>query len=113
MGLACFCLTPPTVASLEGRVASYEYRCGDCGRFEQRMPMGTAAAVAPCPSCGRDAKRIFSVPVTYRTPKPLATMLAREEASRDYPAVVDRVPPRRRPPRPTPPNPALARLPKP
>jgi putative FmdB family regulatory protein len=93
-------------------VAIYEYRCDDCGCFEQRLPMGTATATAACPSCGRDAKRSFSVPMTYRTPKPLATMLAREEASRDYPQVVDRVPPRRRPRRPTPPNPALARLPK-
>ena len=94
-------------------MAIYDYRCDECGRFEQRMPMGTATATVACPSCGRDAKRIFSAPRTYRTPKPLATMLAREEASRDYPEVVDRLPPRRRPRPSTPPNPALARLPKP
>lgn len=94
-------------------MATYEYRCSDCGRFEQRMPMGTAAASAVCPSCGEDAKRLFSVPMTYRTPKPVATMLAREEASRDHPEVVDRVPPRRRPRPLTPPNPTLARLPRP
>jgi hypothetical protein len=29
--------------------------------------------------------------MTYRTPKSLAAMLPREEASRDYPEVVDRV----------------------
>src|SRR5919204_5439840 len=102
---------PPTVASLEGCVATYEYRCDDCGGFEQRMPMGTATASAACPRCGRDAKRIFSVPMTNRTPKPLATMLAHEEASRDYPQVVDRPPPRRRPQRSTPPDSAVARLP--
>jgi putative FmdB family regulatory protein len=94
-------------------VATYEYRCDDCGCFEQRMPMGTATASAACPRCGQDAKRIFSVPMTYRTPRRLATVLAREEASRDYPEVVDRLPARRRPRRSTPPNPALARLPKP
>ena len=94
-------------------MAIYDYCCGDCGRFEQRMPMGTATATVACPSCGRDAKRIFAVPMTYRTPKPLARMLAREEASRDYPQVVNRLPPRWRPRRSTPPNPALARLPKP
>jgi putative FmdB family regulatory protein len=99
--------------SLEDCVATYEYRCDDCGCFEQRMAMGTATASAACPTCGRDAKRIFSVPMTNRTPKPLATMLAREEASRDYPEVVDRLPPRQRPRRSTTPNPALARLPKP
>jgi putative FmdB family regulatory protein len=94
-------------------VATYEYRCDDCGGFEQRMTMGTATASAPCPTCGRNAKRIFSVPMTYRTPKPLATMLAREEASRDYPEVVDRPPPHRRPRRSSAPDPSLARLPKP
>ena len=73
-------------------MATYDYRCGDCGCFEQRMPMGTATATVACPSCGRDAKRLFAVPMTRRTPKPLARMLAREEASRDYPQVVDRVP---------------------
>jgi putative FmdB family regulatory protein len=99
--------------TLEDQVATYEYRRSDCGCFEQRMPMGTAAASTVCPSCGEDAKRLFAVPMTYRTPKPLARMLAREEASRDYPQVVDRAPPRRRPRRPTSPNPALARLPKP
>ncbi|HEX2156168.1 MAG TPA: zinc ribbon domain-containing protein [Actinomycetes bacterium] len=94
-------------------MATYEYRCEDCGGFEQRMAMGTATASAACPTCGRDAQRVFSVPMTSRTPRPLATMLAREEASRDYPEVVDRLPPRRRPRRSAPPNPALARLPKP
>jgi putative FmdB family regulatory protein len=93
-------------------VAIYDYRCDDCGHFEQQMPMGTATAIVACPSCGQNAKRLFAVPMTYRTSKPLATMLAREEASRDYPEVVDRVPPRRRS-RPTPPNPAHAQLPRP
>src|SRR5215207_11426458 len=106
-------LTPPIVAPWEDSVAIYDYGCDDCGSFEQRMPMGTATATVACPSCGRDAKRIFAVPMTYRTPRPLAGMLAREEASRDYPQVVDRAPPRRRPRRPASPNPALTRLPKP
>jgi putative FmdB family regulatory protein len=91
--------TPPKRFNQEGRVATYEYRCGDCGTFEQSMPMGTAPGGVACPVCGRHAKRVFSAPMTYRLSKPLATMLAREEASRDYPEVVDRVPPRR-PPRP-------------
>jgi putative FmdB family regulatory protein len=94
-------------------VATYEYRCDDCGRFDRQLPMGAAPASAPCPACGRDARRVFSPPLTNRTPRPLAAMLAREEASRDHPEVVDRVPPRRRPPRPAPQNPAIARLPKP
>ncbi len=81
----------------DDRVATYEYRCPDCGTFERSMPMGTAMTSMACPACGRDARRVFSVPMTYRTPGPLATMLAREEASRDYPEVVERVPPGQRP----------------
>jgi putative FmdB family regulatory protein len=93
-------------------VAIYEYRCGDCGIFERSMPMGTAPDEVACSMCGHDAKRVFSVPMNYRLAKPVATMLAREEASRDYPEVVDRVPSRRTPSRPTAHNPVLARLPK-
>jgi putative FmdB family regulatory protein len=77
-------------------VATYDYRCGDCGCFEQRMPMGTAMATVACPSCGRDAKRIFSVPMMYPTPKPLARMLAREEARRGMISGVDCVAIRKR-----------------
>jgi putative FmdB family regulatory protein len=95
-------------------VAIYEYRCSDCGIFERSMPMGTATESARCPSCGRDASRVFSVPMTYRTPKPLAATLAREEASREYPEVVEHVPPRSRHRRPAAASQdVLARLPKP
>ena len=97
----------------DDRVAIYEYRCSDCGIFERSMPMGTATESSPCPTCGRDANRVFSVPMTYRTAKALATMLAREEASRDYPEVVERVPPRQQPRRSTTSQSAPARLPKP
>jgi putative FmdB family regulatory protein len=94
-------------------VAIYEYRCSECGIVERSMPMGTATESARCPSCGRDANRVFSVPMTYRTPKPLAATLAREEASREYPEVVERVPPRSRHRRPAASQEVLARLPKP
>ena len=93
-------------------MATYEYRCSDCGIFERSMPMGTATESARCPTCGGDGSRVFSVPMTYRTPKSLAAMLAREEASRDHPEVVDRVPSRTRPRRPAASKDVLARLPK-
>lgn len=93
-------------------MATYEYRCSDCGTFERSMPMGTATQRATCPTCARGAKRVFSVPMTYRTSQPLATMLAREEASRDYPEIVERVPPPSRPRRPAASQDVLARLPK-
>lgn len=94
------------------QVATYEYHCDDCGTFERSMPMGSATQSAICPTCGRDGKRVFSVPMTYRTPESLAAMLTREEASRDYPEVIERVPPTNRPRHPTASQDLLARLPK-
>jgi putative FmdB family regulatory protein len=85
-------------------MVSYEYRCDTCGCFERQLPMGMATAASPCPSCGRDANRRFSPPMTSRTSAPLAAALAREEASRDHPQVVDRVPPRQRARPPSPPT---------
>jgi putative FmdB family regulatory protein len=94
-------------------VAIYEYRCRDHGSFERSLPMGTATRSSACPTCGGDANRVFSAPMTSRTPGPLAAMLAREEASRDHPEVVTSVPPRNRPRRPAASPDVLARLPKP
>ena len=93
-------------------MATYEYRCSGCGIFERSMPMGTATGSAMCPTCGRDGNRVFSAPMTYRTTGSLAAMLAREEASRDHPEVIDRVPSRTRPRRPAASQDVLARLPK-
>jgi putative FmdB family regulatory protein len=94
-------------------MVTYEYRCIECGAFEERRPMGAATASADCPSCGREARRVFSPPMVYQLSKPLSAMLTREEASRDAPEVIHRLPPRpaRRPT--APPNPTLARLPRP
>jgi putative FmdB family regulatory protein len=92
---------------------AYEYRCDRCGEFEERRSMGTAAASASCPGCGRPARRVWSPPLLARTPAPLAGMLAREEQSRDAPQVVERPPPRRRRAAPAAVNPAQARLPRP
>jgi putative FmdB family regulatory protein len=94
-------------------VAIYEYRCSACGIFERSMPMGTANDSACCPTCGRDANPVFSIPMTSRTPGPLAATLAREEAFQDYLEVVERVPSRGPPRRPAASQDVLARLPKP
>jgi putative FmdB family regulatory protein len=93
-------------------VATYEYRCSDCGTFDRSMPMGTARESARCPTCGRESHRVFSVRMTYRTPDRLAAMLAREDASRDRPEVVNRVPAAARSRRPVASQELLARLPK-
>ncbi|WP_079046051.1 FmdB family zinc ribbon protein [Carbonactinospora thermoautotrophica] len=92
-------------------MATYEYKCAECGSFEYHTAIGTAPSVGTCPVCGREARRIFSPPSLVRTPPALASALQREEASRDNPAVVTKTPPR--PHRPREPHPALAHLPRP
>ncbi|WP_084965594.1 zinc ribbon domain-containing protein [Thermoactinospora rubra] len=92
-------------------MATYEYCCGDCGRFEVRLPIGTATAVRDCPECHRPAPRVFSSPYLSSVPPAEAAARAREEQSREAPEVVTSVPPKRR--REQPPHPALSRLPRP
>ncbi|WP_369011198.1 FmdB family zinc ribbon protein [Streptosporangium carneum] len=91
-------------------MATYEYACQDCGRFDVHLPIGTAPLSRGCSACGRDARRVFSPPSFSRVPPALSAAFGREERSRDAPEVVSDVP-RRRAPRP--PHPALARLPRP
>ncbi|MFD8530653.1 FmdB family zinc ribbon protein [Streptosporangium canum] len=91
-------------------MATYEYLCRDCGRFDVRLPMGTAPVSHDCSTCGRGAPRVFSPPGFSRVHPALSAALDRDERSRDSPDVVSGVP-GRRPPRP--PHPALARLPRP
>lgn len=92
-------------------MATYEYRCLDCGRFEVHLPIGTAAAVFACPACDQPARRVFSAPYLSRVPSAVAAALTREEQSREAPEVVTSVPLKRR--RRQPPHPALSRLPRP
>jgi putative FmdB family regulatory protein len=94
-------------------MATYEYRCPGCGPFLLSLPIGTAPARAGCPGCRTAAARVFTPPLLNRTPAALGRALAREEASRDRPEVVHRVPPAPGRARAPVPHPALARLPKP
>jgi hypothetical protein len=76
------------------------------------MAIGTAPDRERCPRCDAVARRAFSPPMLQQVSKPLRTLAEREEQSRDAPAVVSQLPPKRR--RPTPaPHPALPRLPRP
>jgi putative FmdB family regulatory protein len=92
-------------------MATYEYLCPDCGRFDVHLPIGTAPASRDCFTCEREAHRVFSPPGFSLVHPALSAALDREEQSRDAPAVVSGVPNRRRPQ--PPPHPALARLPRP
>ncbi|MEV4163389.1 FmdB family zinc ribbon protein [Nonomuraea dietziae] len=91
-------------------MATYEYRCADCGRFEVHLPIGSAPADCDCPECHRAARRVFSSPHLTRVPSTLSAALSREEQSQEAPEVVTSLPPRQRR---RPPHPAVSRLPRP
>jgi putative FmdB family regulatory protein len=92
-------------------MATYLYRCPDCGPWEVRLPMGTAGGTADCPACGNTAPRQFTAPLLYRTAAPVAAARLREEASRDAPTVTTALP--EAPRRPAPQNPRWQALPRP
>jgi len=94
-------------------VAVYEFVCTGCGRFEVRLPIGTAPDRYDCPECADPARRAFSPPVLGQLSKPVGTLLGREEKSRDEPEVVTQLPARPGGRPAPPPHPALDRLPRP
>jgi putative FmdB family regulatory protein len=73
-------------------MATYVYRCPDCGPWDVRLPMGTAGPTVNCPACGTVAARQFTPPLLSRTAAPVAAARLREEASRDAPTVTTSVP---------------------
>ncbi|GAA3156393.1 hypothetical protein GCM10010521_50580 [Streptomyces rameus] len=91
-------------------MATYEYRCGRCGSFDVKLPIGTAPDAWDCPVCAAAARRVYSVPGLARTSAAAAALHTREERSREAPDVVSEVPPGRTAPRQ--PHPALSRLPR-
>lgn len=40
----------------------YEFRCNDCGEFEELRSLAASSAPANCPQCGEVAPKIFSAP---------------------------------------------------
>lgn len=40
----------------------YEFRCDECGDFDQWRTMAECQAAAHCPQCQKVAKRLFSPP---------------------------------------------------
>ncbi|MGW0992953.1 FmdB family zinc ribbon protein [Streptomyces sp. NPDC002520] len=92
-------------------MATYEYLCRSCGTFDVKLPIGTAPKSWDCPVCAGAARRVFSAPGIARTSPAVTALHAREEQSREAPAVVSEVPPGGRPRRQ--PHPALSRLPRP
>ena len=68
----------------------YEFVCEDCGPFEQRRPFAEAGDPMACPSCGHEARRVYSMPNTRRVPTALSGAMDRAEKSAHAPEVVRR-----------------------
>jgi putative FmdB family regulatory protein len=94
-------------------MATYSYRCVDCGGFERGWAMGSAPASLECPICCVPAQRVYSAPMLARTAPGVAALHQLEERSRHEPPVVSALSgaPRRR--QPVTRNPLHARLPRP
>jgi putative FmdB family regulatory protein len=71
-------------------VPIYAFSCEACGVFDVARPMAEAAAPARCPSCGDEARRVFSPPSLALLARPLRTALDTEERSAHEPDVVTR-----------------------
>jgi putative FmdB family regulatory protein len=96
-------------------MAIYEYRCDQHGAFEMTRAIGTAPVSVACPTCEREARRVFSKPMLSSTPPGLTAAIDHAEKTRDEPDLVTSLPPadpRRRTPV-LPLTPTLRRLPRP
>jgi len=96
-------------------MAIYEYRCDADGAFDVTLPVGTAPQSMTCPTCEREATRVFSKPMMMSLPKDLVAAVDRAEKTRTEPEVVTSLPSagaRRRTPV-LPLTPTLRRLPRP
>jgi putative FmdB family regulatory protein len=79
-------------------MATYQYRCAECGPFTVKRPIGEAQPEEPCETCGHESRRVFTSPMLTRTPAPLARALRAQEASAYEPRVVSEVSASRRGP---------------
>ena len=66
----------------------YVFACPECGSFELARPMAEASSRACCPTCEREARRVFTPPRLARLAAPMRRALEREEESAHEPRVV-------------------------
>jgi putative FmdB family regulatory protein len=71
-------------------VPVYEFVCDVCGPFEQRRSLAEAGEPMACPSCRREARRVYSMPNTRRMPTALSGAMDRAEKSAHEPEVARR-----------------------
>ena len=68
----------------------YDFICKDCGPFETRRSLAEAGEPTGCPSCGGEARRVYSMPNTKKVPAGLSKAMDRAEKSAHEPEVVSR-----------------------
>lgn len=68
----------------------YDFVCGECGPFEQQRPLAEASDPMDCPTCGRQARRVYAMPNTKLTPAALSGAMDRADKSAHEPEVVRR-----------------------
>jgi putative FmdB family regulatory protein len=66
----------------------YAFTCARCGGFELTRSMAQAAAPAQCPTCGTEARRVFTPPGLPLLARPVRRALDWEEKSAHEPKVV-------------------------
>ena len=66
----------------------YVFACQECGSFELARPMAEASSRTCCPTCEREARRVFTPPRLTRLATPARRALDTEEASAHEPRVV-------------------------
>jgi putative FmdB family regulatory protein len=69
-------------------VPIYAFTCGPCGPFEVTRSVAQAGAPAWCPTCGAEARRVFTPPGIALLAKPVRGLLELEQKSAHEPAVV-------------------------
>ena len=69
---------------------TYDFVCEGCGSFERKLSFAEAGGPAACPSCGEEAKRVYSMPNTRRMSVGLSKAMDRAEGSAHEPEVVQR-----------------------
>lgn len=65
----------------------YAFTCADCGPFELTRAMAAAAAPAPCPACGDEARRVYTPPALAQLARPMSRALDIEAKSAHEPEV--------------------------
>ena len=66
----------------------YAFTCESCGSFDLVRPMAEAGAMAACPSCGVEARRVFTSPGLVRLARPVRRALDADEKSAHEPDLV-------------------------